>query len=304
MTETPAPENTVDKDLFQKGALIRIQVYGPGFTGKVSDDIMLEKSDLPIEITRATQDRLDRSILKKRQALKSKLLTFIGNNSLPHIIPAFQFIPKERIGKVDEGLRDLQQKDRAIVDEFLIEYPRLCREQQEKYPEFYSPKHYPPVTTLRDRFRFDWSFYHITTPGNGGNGNMQVLPPEVYEREKEKFRTNMEEWRQLLLNTIGQEFKAKMDSIVNQEVKGTMSAKTIGTINKFINQFDDLWDGFIYNNEFKNLIGELREYASTVKKDEINGNQDLMEQIGTKARELSKQLDAIPAINLRRAIDL
>ena len=69
-----------DNEIFQQGCLIQLKIYGPGFTGKLSDQILAD-SHLPVEITRAMQDRLDRSLLKERLTLKSKIKTFIDNNS-------------------------------------------------------------------------------------------------------------------------------------------------------------------------------------------------------------------------------
>ena len=287
-----------DNEIFQQGCLIQLKIYGPGFTGKLSDQILAD-SHLPVEITRAMQDRLDRSLLKERLTLKSKIKTFIDNNSIAHPIPGLTFVPKEKIQTVDESLREFQEQDKNIIDRFLIEYPRLQREFELKYPEYYNPKHYPPAAQLRQKFEFTWRFFQLSIPENSG-----ILTPEIYEAEKEKFQNEMEQWRRMILNEVGNAFMTRLDSLILQEEKGTMNAGTMNAVNNFLDKFDNLWSGFVFSEEMRKLVGDLKQYAGTVERDRIKDNPVMQRDIAEKAKELAAKLENVPDVNLKRAIDI
>lgn len=286
-----------DSSIFEEGCLIQLKIFGPGFTGKLSDEVLAD-SHLPVEITRAMQDRIDRSMLKERQALKSKIRTFIDNSSISHPIPGLTFVPKSRIKEVDDKLKEFRGEDEKLVDQFLIEYPRLQREFELKYPEYYDPKHYPPAVNLREKFQFDWRFFQLSIPENSG-----ILTPEIYEAEKEKFQKEMEQWRRMILNEVGNAFMARLDSLIQQEQKGTMNAGTMNAVNSFLEKFDNLWDGFVFSEEMRKLVKDLKQYAGTVDRDRIKDNPVMQKDIAAKAVELSAKLENVPDVNLKRAID-
>ena len=292
----PVKQN-FDSSIFQQGCLVQLKIYGPGFTGKLSDELLAD-SHLPVEITRAMQDRLDRSLLKERQTLKSKIKTFIENNSIAHPIPGLTFVPKAKIQMVDEKLKELREQDKDIIDRFLIEYPRLQMEFELKYPEYYNPKHYPPTIDLRQKFEFEWRFFQLSIPENSG-----ILTPEIYEAEKEKFQKEMEQWRRMVLNEVGSALMTRLDSLIQQEQKGTMNAGTMNAVNPFLEKFDNLWDGFVFSEEMRKLVGDLKQYAGTVERDRIKDNPVMQKDIAAKAKELSAKLENVPDVNLRRAID-
>jgi hypothetical protein len=292
----PVKQN-FDSSIFQQGCLVQLKIYGPGFTGKLSDELLAD-SHLPVEITRAMQDRLDRSLLKERQTLKSKIKTFIENNSIAHPIPGLTFVPKTKIRMVDEKLKELREQDKDIIDRFLIEYPRLQMEFELKYPEYYNPKHYPPAIELRQKFEFEWRFFQLSIPENSG-----ILTPEIYEAEKEKFQKEMEQWRRMILNEVGNALMTRLDSLIQQEQKGTMNAGTMNAVNTFLEKFDNLWDGFVFSEEMRKLVKDLKQYAGTVERDRIKDNPVMQKDIAAKAKELSAKLENVPDVNLKRAID-
>lgn len=295
MTETI--KQNFDNDIFQQGCLVQLRIYGPGFTGKLSDEVLAD-SHLPVEITRAMQDRLDRSMLKDRQTLKSRVKTFIDNNSISHPIPGLTFVPKSKIQMVDERLKEFRGEDGNMVDQFLIEYPRLQREFELKYPEYYNPKNYPSIDKLRNKFQFEWRFFQLSVPENSG-----ILTPEIYEAEKQKFQNEMEQWRRMILNEVGNALMARLDSLVQQEQKGTMNAGTMNAINTFLEKFDNLWDGFVFSEEMRKLVGDLKQYANGIDKGRIKDNPVMQKDIAAKAKELSAKLESVPDVELKRAID-
>jgi hypothetical protein len=287
----------IDSNVFEQGCLIQLKIFGPGFTGKLSDEVLAD-SQLPLEITRAMQDRIDRTMLRERQALKSRVKNYIDNNSITHPIPGLTFVPKAKIKELDDKLKEFREDDRNQVDQFLIEYPRLQREFELKYPEYYDPKHYPSVAKLRDKFQFEWRFLQLSLPENSG-----ILTPEIYEAERDKFQQEMEQWRTMILNEVAGAFMIRLDSLVQQEEKGTMNAGTMNAINTFLKKFDSLWDGFVFSEEMKKLVMELKQYAGTVERDRIKDNPIMQRDIAAKAKELAAKLESVPDVTLKRAID-
>jgi hypothetical protein len=292
----PVKQN-FDSSIFQQGCLVQLKIYGPGFTGKLSDELLAD-SHLPVEITRAMQDRLDRSILKERLTLKSQVKTFIENNSIVHPIPGLTFVPKAKIQMVDNKLKEFRDQDENVIDRFLIEYPRLQREFEQQYPKYYDPGHYPPAAKLRQKFEFAWRFFQLSIPENSG-----ILTPEIYEAEKEKFQKEMEQWRRMILSEVGNSFMIRLDSLIQQEAKGTMNAGAMNAVNNFLEKFDNLWDGFVFSEEMRKLVGDLKQYAGTVERDRIKDNPVMQKDIAAKAKELSERLQSVPDVNLKRAID-
>jgi hypothetical protein len=168
-----------------------------------------------------------------------------------------------------------------------------------KYPEYYNPRHYPPAIELRQKFEFEWRFFQLSIPENSG-----ILTPEIYEAEKEKFQKEMEQWRRMILNEVGSALMTRLDSLIQQEQKGTMNAGTMNAVNNFLEKFDNLWDGFVFSEEMRKLVGDLKQYAGTVGRDRIKDNPVMQKDIAAKAKELSAKLESVPDVNLKRAIDI
>src|SRR5208337_5418674 len=85
------------------------------------------------------------------------------------------------------------------VDKFIEKYEEEREKARESLGYLFNEADYP--INVRQKFRFEWRFITMDVPGKSG-----ILSPELYEREKEKFQTLMEETRELATVALREEF--------------------------------------------------------------------------------------------------
>ena len=217
-------------------------------------------------------------------------------HTLPFPIQGLYLIPKESIGEVENKLQFFKDRFYQKVREFESIYDEARREAREILGTLFDPEEYPD--DISNRFKFDWKFVNITMPDK----NM-ILSPEVYEREKDKFVSMVEEAREMGIRALHQELSDNVEYLMNR-LSGDGKSKILKSamFNK-MNQFlEDIATKNIFDDErLTELAQQARKAINSTDAVSLKFNGDLREQLHKQMAQLKSAIDdSIEDIPYRR----
>jgi hypothetical protein len=286
--------------ILNEGVLCSFQVGYWGASAKLDKNHLGPK--VPKEIVRAMQDLFDDKLLiQDIMTVLRQAKYFVTSNSLPFPIDAVTFIPKHKITEINTGLLEYQAELDERVDRLLSKYNLLKRRFQRKYPEYYRPEKYPDKNTLRARYYMRWNFFQIGVP----EAAAAVIDPVEYQKEVDKFKGMVSEMEELTVNLIGNELLTRLDKLHKQCTTGEgLHGKTVNSINRLVDKWDDLWKGHVDDKKMKMIIARLRKEMKKVSIDRLKGNEDFRAEVGDKLGSMLKKLDKMPNVQLKRRLDI
>ncbi len=153
---------------------------------------------------------------------------------------------------------------------------------------FGDPQGYPIDITRK--FRFEWRFLTLDIPGKS-----TVLPPEIYEREKEKFQSMMNETRELAISALREEFAKIINGLTEKLNKDSTQPRVIKS--SMFNKMREFLDGFGTRNIFEDeVLVELSQQAKAliegVSPDGIKKNDVMRQKIKNEMNELKFAIDS------------
>ena len=110
------------------------------------------------------------------------------------------------------------------------------------------------------KFRFEWRFLTLDIPGKS-----TVLPPEIYEREKEKFQSMMDETRELAISALREDFAKNINGLTEKLNKDCTQPPPRVIKSSMFNKMREFLDGFGTRNIFEDQVLELSQQAKALK---------------------------------------
>lgn len=164
----------------------------------------------------------------------------IQKYALPFPITSIYLVPKESLVVIDEALQAFYERFWEKVEHFNDVYGEAVDEARDFLGDLYNQTDYPE--DVRKKFKFEWRFLTLSIPEQ-----TSVLSPEVYEREKEKFLTMMEETRELASITLADEM-GKIVSTLTERLNDSDTPRTLNS--SMFNKLNEFLDGFEKRNIF------------------------------------------------------
>lgn len=185
---------------------------------------------------------------------------FLAKYALPFPISTLTLVPKESILTIEHGLKDFELEYWDKVMLFEHRYVTAREEAKTVLGELFRDTDYP--VNIMEKFRFEWRYVTLDIPNEAS-----VLPPEIYEQEKQKFRNLMEETRETALLAMREEFAGLISHMIERLTPGDdgkpkiMRSSMVENLNEFFSTFErrNLFD----DDELRELV----DHASHVLKD-------------------------------------
>jgi len=101
--------------------------------------------------------------------------------------------------------------------------------------ELFNETDYPE--NIQDKFRFDWRFVTLATPNQAN-----ILTPELYTREVEKFQSLMSEARDMSILALREEFAGLVGHLVERMTTGkpkSFKSTMLNGAKEFFESFND-----------------------------------------------------------------
>jgi hypothetical protein len=207
--------------------------------------------------------------------------------ALPFPITALYLVPKEVLTSMDQTLDYYKQEFFHKVQEFQLQYELAKEEARDILGKLFNDTDYPD--DISSKFNFQWRFITLDVPGKAS-----ILPPEVYEREKEKFIAMMEESRDLAITALREEFGGIIHQLVEKLNSNNGKPKAFKA--SMLNKFNDFLGSFGARNLFEDdRLAELVDHAKGV----INGispyglrySENLRQHITQEMHRLQEAID-------------
>lgn len=222
------------------------------------------------------------------KAVVGRARTFLDKLALPFPIKGLTLVPKEMLTRIDNGLEEIKEDFLAEVELFVLGYEDERKKAEKSLGELFNEADYP--IEIRQRFRFEWRFLTMDVPGKSG-----ILSPEIYEREKEKFKAMMDETRELAIVALREEFSGLVDHMLERltgEEDGKpkrFKASMLDKMQGFLSTFDDrnLFD----DKALTDLVNTAKTIVTDVSADKLRENSKLRSRIGSKMGTLKQAVD-------------
>lgn len=290
--------NGSNDSIFNEGCLIASRFRFWGASKKLNPD---QIGDLPPKIVHAVRSLLsNKSYLVTVNGVKDDAKRFIKANTLYYGVDGLDFIPKDKIEFVDDGLKWRKGLAEEAVEN-LIDHLEACKaDYRAEYPEFYNEANYPTPAQLRDNFCFTWSFRTFGLPDEG----LMLLSPEMYKAEVSKFQAEMQDMRDGLVSMVTKEFYGRIEKLRDQCLNGSISSSTVTSISSTLEKFDDLWSGYVAHEELQKAVADIREYMDGTDADMLKADDEFREAIGGAMSDIVNQIKNSPDERLTRKLAL
>jgi hypothetical protein len=274
-------------DIFQKACLIQLSTSVWQGCCKL-DESVLKRIGENSEWLKGSKDLVNQDLLSPIRKCAGQARTAILKYSLPFPINSVYLISKEALSSIDEKLTDYKQQFWDKVQDFELLFEIAKEEAMGYLGDLYNEADYPIDITRK--FRFEWRFLTLDVPGKS-----TVLPPEIYEREKEKFQSMMDETRELAISALREEFAKTVNGLTEKLNKDSTQPRVIKS--SMFNKMREFLDGFGTRNIFEDeVLVELSQQAKAliegVSPDGIKKNDVMLQKIKNEMNELKFAIDA------------
>ena len=275
------------ENIFEKGCLVQMSVSQWGAAKKVDKRKLAQMVSSP-EWLRASKKLVDPNALKPIAKIANSVRSYLAGISLPFPIQGMLFVPKESITKVDHKLQSYKEIFDNAVDRFISGYDNLRRTAMVYLEDLFNETDYP--VDVQSKFTFAWRFIILDVP----NGNVGLLSPEVYEREKEKFIQTMEEARELAIISLREEFASMVERITERFNNGIIGKPKIFK-NSTVNSFYEFFETFKERNIFKDdqlteLVNQAQQALDGNTSENIRSNNHIKERIRAGMAEVETHM--------------
>ena len=279
-------ENMDYTDVFQKACLIQLSTSVWQGCCKLEERV-LKRIGENSNWLKGSKDLVNQELLGPVRKIAGQARTEIRKYSLPFPINSVYLISKEALTKVDEKLQDYNEQFRDKVQDFEVLFEMAQEEAQGYLGDLYNEADYP--MNISQKFRFEWRFLTLDIPGKS-----TLLPPEIYEREKEKFQSMMNETRELAISALREEFGQIVNRLTDKLNKDSVKPKVIKS--SMFKKMREFLDDFGTRNIFEDdLLVELsqqaRDLIEGVSPGGIKPNDIMLQRIKNEMNQLRSAID-------------
>jgi len=290
-------DNTDYTGIFQKACLIQLSTSVWQGCCKLEEGV-LKRVGKNSDWLRGSKDLINPDLLGPVRKIANQARNEIRKHALPFPINSVYLVSKEALTGIDEKLQQYKKEFWDKVHDFELLFEMAKEEARGYLGDLYNEADYP-MDILR-KFHFDWRFLILEVPGKS-----TVLPPEIYEREKEKFQTLMEETRELAISALREEFGQIVHRLAEKLDKDSAQPKIIKSA--MFSRLRDFLDDFGARNIFEDeVLVELSQQARAlidgVSPAGIKRNDVMRQKIKNEMNDLKSAIDAAMEDMPRRKI--
>jgi hypothetical protein len=290
-----------EKNIFETGMLIHLQMGAYSGRKRLDKDQLKE---LPQEIVRGVHDLFDKNfkdILKEIDAHDSETRDYVKSRSIPFPIDGVYFIASQKIEDIIQYLDGRKDSRNSILAGAVEGYDDAIEAFKVKYPEYYERARHKYLTKQQfsARFYLKYQFIKVQAPSE----NDKFITPEMYKAEMAKFREAIEEMKREVLGDIYEELLKTTERLKKQSSDGKPNQRTLNNLNLFLSKIDDVYSDFIDRDDMKKAIQKVKASTMGISADSLRDNEALKKKFNTEISKIAKEIQSLPDVPMRRAID-
>ncbi len=293
----------MSNDIFKKACLIQLTSSVWQCSRVLNQEVLAKKLGQENEWLRGRKFLINPELLGPVKTAVQQARKTVQKYALPFPITSIYMVPKDSLVIIDERLQYFKDRFWNKVQDFEALYGAGREEAESVLGDLFNEADYP--VDIMTKFKFDWRFFELSTPAKS-----RILSPEIYEREKEKFTSLMDETRELAMAALREEFSTVVSNLVDRLTNNDGKPKVIN--NSMFNKLHEFLDDFSTRNIFEDeQLVELTEQAKSV----IDGvspfglkYNDVMRKKITKGMSdldnaISASIEDMPRRKLRLAVN-
>lgn len=270
-------------NFFQKGCLVQLSVSKWGGIKKIDKSKVskIVNQAGPDWVT-ATKKLVDPESLKPVCRVGNAARNWLTTISLPFPITGMVFVPRDLINTVDQRLEDFKKEFNQAVMDFTQDYADLRKSARTCLGKLFNEIDYP--VDISRMFDFNWRFIILDLP----DGDTQILTPEIYAREKEKFIRTMDEARGMAIEALREEFAQMVERITDRfSNNGKPKIFKNSTVESFYEYFQTFKQRNIFQDrELSELVGRAQTVLNGSAPEQLRSNDSLKETVRSNMAEI------------------
>jgi len=275
------------KDIFKKACLIQLST-SVWQGARTLEPALMEKLSQGNEWVKARKLLINPELLGPIKTSVHQARNMVQQFALPFPITSIYLIPKESLGHVDQRLEEFKERFWSKVNDFEDQYDLAREEAKQFLGELFNESDYPE--DIATRFNFEWRFLTIDVPGKSN-----ILTPEIYEREKQKFISMMEETKELAMSALREEFGEIVHNLMdrlNGNGNGTMKTFKASMLNKMHEFLDAFGSKNVFNDDqLAELVTQAKSIISGLSPYGLQYNKTIREKITGEMNQLKTAID-------------
>lgn len=277
-----------NKDIFKKACLLQLSTSVWNCSRVLNQSILSEKIGQDAEWLRGRKYLINPELLGPIKTAVHQARNKINKYALPFPLQGIYMIPKDNLSAIDDRLNHFKERFRVKVSDFMVLYESAREEAQDVLKDLFNETDYP--TDITTKFKFEWRYLALSVPGK-----TNLLTPEIYEREKQKFQDLMEETRDLSITALREEFGTVVNHLVeklngNNGKPKVLSNSLFNKMNQFI---DDLGSRNLFEDEqITELAEQARSIIGGISPYNLRYSDNLRKKIHDEMDSVKKAIDA------------
>jgi hypothetical protein len=276
------------RKVLQRACFIKISTGAWIGTKKLKADVMSAVGDH--HWLRGRKSLVDQDILTPPRRTIDRARKFLESSALPSPIESLTLVNRDSIERIDERLKELEIDFWKEVDRVEVLYD-TAKEQARRILEpdgLWDLLDYP--SDIRKKYKFSWQYFALDTPARS-----QILTPEVYAREKEKFMALMEETQDLAIMTLRSELQDLVAHMVDRLEPGEDGApkkfkdSLVGNFYRFFETFEER--NLFQDAEIEELVKEAKQALQGVSADALRDTSILRNSVKNSMQVVKDRVD-------------
>lgn len=292
-----------ETNIYDRGMLIVLNETGYSGYKKLSKE-EIQEAGLPEEIVRGVHNLFEKSYKEKLDNITlfdNKTRAYVKDRSVPfHKIKSVYFLGYDRIDMIEQYIEERKIQREELVNELVEDYDNAVQSFAKKYPKYYrkAMDKYPTKDKFKRKFSFDYSFIQIAAPSKNSK-----LTPEQYRRAKEQFTQTIEAVKKDVVNTIYTDLLELTGRLKRQSKDGKMSQRTFNSLNEYFAKIEEVYSEFVDRKDMTEAINKVKQSVLGKSADMLRDNDGQRNKFHKAIAALTKEIKALPDVELKRAID-
>ena len=288
------------QSLFKKACLVQLSTSIWQCSKVLNQAILKERLGEDNDWLRGRKFLINPELLGPIKTAAHQARNNIQKFALPFPITSIYLVPKDNLTIIDDRLQYYKERFWGKVTEFEALYGEAREEAKSVLGDLFNETDYP--ADIVSKFRFEHRYLTLGLPGK-----TSVLNPEIYEREKEKFQSLMEETRELAMVALREEFGQLVTHLTDRLNGNEGKPKMLKTA--MFNKLHEFLDSFSSRNIFDDeklieLGDQARQVISGASSYSLQYNDVMRKKIQNGMNDLKDAVDLAIEEMPRRKIRL
>jgi len=209
----------------------------------------------------------------------------MDRESFPFPVGGARFIPRNRILKANQDLREYKEQYLSAVASFLDRYQLIREEMLNRYPEHREKLEpfYPASHWVERSFAFSWTVFEI-----GETGIREGETAEVYEQFRQNLREQFDKFLGEVVIDLRYQIQETCGKLAQRVEQGeVITQQGLQSVKNIIQKFENL--NFVGDERIETELNRLRENLNGVSAKDLKENDALTSLLGNIAKGVARE---------------